>query len=97
MMTVTRDTRTADEVLGEFENAVIIVTVLASAPFLARHSAHARLLSLLRQRETERKDGIRDRIVFAIKIHRLGTGQYHRGRNTLKLLKFGISSTYDST
>ena len=56
MMTVTRDVRTANEVLGEF----IIVTVLAyaSAPFLARHSAHAHLLSLLRQRETERKDGI---------------------------------------
>ena len=93
---MTRDVRTADEVLGEFENA-IIVTVLASAPFLARHSAHAHLLSLLCQRETERKDGIRGRIVFAIKIHRLGTGQYHRGRNILKLLKFGISSTYDST
>lgn len=45
-MTITvKDARTADEVLGEFENAIIIVPFLASAPFfLARHTAHARLL-----------------------------------------------------
>lgn len=98
-MTVTvKDARTADEVLGEFENAIIIIVpFLASAPFffffgasycacafITRYCYPGRMHAKGKQRG---KDGIRGHILYAIKIHRLGTGQYHRGRHALNLSK----------